>query len=93
MSKTAAFHIVPSFQDNLVIQYEIVKHVLMDNGTQCVSKSFESLCAFLCTRNLTRAAHYSGTNGKAEPFKEMIIAQLRHYVTVHQKEWNVSMQS
>lgn len=44
--KATTAHIVSLLRDNWIILYGMLMHVLMDNGTQFVSKFFETLGTF-----------------------------------------------
>lgn len=66
--------------------------MLEDNGSQFISKFFQSLCAFLGSKNLTTTAYHLETNGHVESFNKTTIARLRQYVADNQRDWDVYVQ-
>lgn len=85
-SKTIALHIASLFLHKWVIPFEIPEYILLDKGTQIISKLFKSLCSFIYTKNLTATAYHLQMSGQSESFNKTIIAQMWHYVTEHQRD-------
>lgn len=62
------------------IMYEIIKFVLTDNGSACISKHFGPLCAFSGSYHLTETMYHLEKNRKADQFHTTIIARRRCYL-------------
>lgn len=55
-SRKTNLHIAPLLLGNWVLPYRIPDYVLTDNGTQFISKVFESLCGYFGTEHPTTTA-------------------------------------
>lgn len=69
-----------------MILYEIPSEMLMDNGFQLVSKSFETLRTFPRTNCLTITVYEQEMNGHGKWFDRMIVARPKYLVAVHQQD-------
>lgn len=64
--KTTASHNEASFVDSWVIPYGFSKYDLTNSETQFITKFFELLCAFLCTKHLKSRWITSKRSGKLD---------------------------
>lgn len=85
-SKTIVSYFVSLFMEAWIVQYGIPNFVLTNKRTQFTSKILR-VYAPLGTKQLTITVHVLQANGLAGCFKKTVFAQLRHYMTEHEKEW------
>jgi transposase InsO family protein len=68
--------------------YGIPQVLLTDNGTQFVSKFFQSFCRILGVKQVFTSAYRPSTNGQTERFNRTIVEFMGAYVSEHQREWD-----
>lgn len=88
-SKTTTADIASICTEHWTTPYRIPDYVRTDNGTQSVSKLFESVCAFLGTKHLTTTGYHSQRNGQVGIFNYTIIKRPRHYMAEHPRNWDI----
>lgn len=91
-TQSTAPHVSSIFYDHWIIRYRILDQMLTDNGKQFFSKSFETLCNFLCVKHLTTISYYPQTNWQAERYNKTIFAHMGHYATEHQCDRDIYVQ-
>ena len=89
LATTTAPVVAEAFLDYWVYPYGMPNYLLTDNGTQFVSKFFETICSYLGIKHLTTTAYHPECNGQAERYNRTLVERLRHYVSEHQKQWDV----
>lgn len=70
--------------------FGIHTRILMYYWTQLPSKSFQTLCTFLGTNNLTTTAYHLETNKLTERFNKKKITRLQNFVEENQRDWDIS---
>jgi transposase InsO family protein len=60
--------------------------ILTDNGTQFVSKFFQTVCRLLGVKQVFTTAYHPQTNGKCERFNRTILSALSHYISDNQDD-------
>jgi transposase InsO family protein len=66
-----------------------IPHVLLtDNGTQFVSKFFQTFCRLLGIKQVHTSAYRPSTNGQTERFNRTIANFMTAYVSEHQRDWD-----
>ncbi|CAN8062790.1 unnamed protein product [Agarophyton chilense] len=86
--KTTATDVATAFLSHCVYPYGTLLYLLMDNGSQFVSKFFSQVCATLGIKYVTTTAYHPQTNDQAERFKCTLLNRLAHYVSEHQLDWD-----
>jgi hypothetical protein len=78
-----------TFVLNWVAVYGIPLLLLIDNGSQIISKFFQTVCRLLAVKQLfTTACNPSSTNGKVEHFNQTVLKSVAQYVSEHQDDWD-----
>jgi transposase InsO family protein len=62
--------------------------LLTDNGTQFVSKFFQTVCRLLGVKQVLITAYHPQTNGQCERFNRTILSTLSHYISDDQDNWD-----
>lgn len=62
-----------TFMGNCVVSNGISSHLLTDDGTQLISKSLQTLCAFSNTKLLTNMAHNRKLTGKRNALTRQLL--------------------
>lgn len=83
-SKMTATHVVYVSLDPRVLPYGIPDHLLMDSGSQFVSKFFAALCGFLGMKHLTRTIEQPQKYGQVEEYNKTIVTRIRIWVAENQ---------
>lgn len=91
-SKKTALHNRPIFMNHWEIPYWISNYILTDNKPS-LSLSSSSCYTHLRTKNLTAMEFHKRMHWQARRFTNTIIAQPRKYVSEHQKDWAVYVQT
>jgi transposase InsO family protein len=68
--------------------YGAPSFLLSDNGTQFVSKFFQSVCRLLGVRQVFTTAYHPTSNGQCERFNRTVINAITHYVSDNQDNWD-----
>jgi hypothetical protein len=67
-----------------VAVYGISLLLLTDNGTQFISKFFQTVCWLLGVKQLSTTAYY--TNSQVERFNQTVLKSVTHFVSEHQND-------
>jgi transposase InsO family protein len=62
--------------------------LLTDNGTQFVSKFFQTVCRLLGVKQVFTTAYHPQTNGQYERFNSTILSALSHNISDNQGGWD-----
>jgi transposase InsO family protein len=62
--------------------------ILTDNGTQFVSKCFQSVCRLLGVKQSFTTAYHPATNGQCERFNRTVIGAITHYISDNKDNWD-----
>jgi Integrase core domain/Chromo (CHRromatin Organisation MOdifier) domain len=62
--------------------------LLSDNGTQFVSKFFQSVCRLLGVKQVFTTAYHPASNGQCERFNRTVLNAITHYVSDNQDNWD-----
>lgn len=92
LAKQTASITADAFLTNLVYKFGIPDYLLTENGYNFISKSFSRICSSLHIKQLYTSTFYPQTNGPAERFNCTIAIRLRHYVTEHRQNWDLSIE-
>jgi transposase InsO family protein len=71
-----------------VAVYGITLHLLTDNGTQFISKFFQTVYRLLGVKQLFTIAYHPSTNGQVEHFNQTVLKSVTHFVSEHQDDWD-----
>jgi transposase InsO family protein len=89
LASTTADVVSKTFFDAWVAAgYGIPQVLLTENGTQFVSKFFQSFCRILGVKKVFTSAYRPSTNGKTERFNRTIVEFMGAYVSEHQRDWD-----
>jgi hypothetical protein len=62
--------------------------LLSVNGTQFVSKFFQSVCRLLGVKQVFTTAYHPASNGQCERFNRTVLSAITHYISDNQDNWN-----
>jgi transposase InsO family protein len=62
--------------------------LLTDNGTQFVSKLFQTVCRLSGVKQGFTTAYHPQTNGQCERFNRTILSAMSHYISDNQDNWD-----
>jgi hypothetical protein len=62
--------------------------LLIDNGTQFISKFFQTVCRLLGVKLLFNTAYHPSTNGQVERFNQTVLKSATNFVSEHQDDWD-----
>jgi hypothetical protein len=71
-----------------VAVYGIPYFLLTENGTQFISKLFQTVCRLLGVDQLFTTAYHPSTNGQGERFNQTVLKSVTHFVSEHQDNWD-----
>ena len=89
LASTVAEVVAKVFFDGWVAAgYGIPNILLTDNGTQFVSKFFQTFCKILGVKQVFTSAYRPSTNGQTERFNRTVVEYMGAYVAEHQRDWD-----
>ena len=89
LSTTTATVVAQTFFDGWVASgYGIPHFLLTDNGTQFLSKFFQTFCRTLGLKPVFTSAYRPSTNGQTERFNRTVVEFMCAYVSEHQRDWD-----
>jgi RNase H-like domain found in reverse transcriptase/Reverse transcriptase (RNA-dependent DNA polymerase)/Integrase zinc binding domain/Integrase core domain/Chromo (CHRromatin Organisation MOdifier) domain len=62
--------------------------LLTDNGSQFISKFFQSVCKLLGVKQTFSTAYHPQTNGQCERFNRTVLNSISHYISDNQDNWD-----
>jgi hypothetical protein len=77
-----------AFVLNWVAVYGIPLLLLTDNGTQFISKFFQTVFRLLGVKQLFTTACHPSKNGQVERFNQTVLKSVTHFVSEHQDDWD-----
>jgi transposase InsO family protein len=60
--------------------------LLTNNGTQFISKFFQTVCQLLGVKQLFNTAYHPSKNGQVEHFNQTVLKSVTHFVSEHQND-------
>ena len=73
LATTTASVVAETFLDHWVYPYGMPNYLLTDNGTQFVSKFFETISSCHGIKHLTKTAYHLECNGQAEQYSRILV--------------------
>lgn len=87
--KAISTHRVTIYLDDWILLYGILGYIMTDKGPQFVFKLSATLYLFLGAEKLTITSYHLPPNALVERFNGTLAGRMHHYVSQHQKAWDI----
>jgi transposase InsO family protein len=88
LRSTVAAEVAKAFVHEWYCVYGPPVVLLTDNGTQFVSKFFQTVCKILGVKQVFTTAYHPQTNGQCERFNRTVLSSITNYVSDNQDDWD-----